>query len=218
MRNKLDLSLYLITDQNLTNGRPLEDIVQQAIDGGATIVQIREKKASTKDFLHIASNILELTRTANIPLIINDRIDIALAIGADGVHLGQDDIPCEAARKILGANAIIGLSTTNPAQAEATNKLDIDYIGGGPIFFTNTKENCRPPIGFEGLTNICKASKHKVCAIGGIKLDNCSKAIESGASGVAVVSAIMQAENPRATSQGFINKIKIAKLEANRNQ
>lgn len=211
MQNELDLSLYLITDRKLACGRPIESVVQEALDGGVSIVQIREKKCSAREFMRVAANILELTRQAGVPLIINDRIDIALAIGADGVHLGQDDIPCDVARKMLGPDAIIGISVTNVEQAKAANTWDINYIGVGPIFFTMTKEDCKPQIGFEGLRLITQISRHKVCAIGGIKSESVDQAIASGASGVAVVSAIMAAPDPRSASQELLNKVRSAK-------
>ena len=215
MRKNLDLSLYLVTDRKLACGRPIEMVVQDAIDGGVTMVQIREKKCSAREFMKVASNLLEITREAKVPLIINDRIDVALAIGADGVHLGQDDIPCETARKILGPDAIIGISVTNIDQAKAANNWDIDYIGIGPIFFTMTKEDCKPPIGFEGIKAITQISRHKSVAIGGIKVDSIEEAMQSGASGVAVVSAIMAASNPQTAAQDLVNKVRIYKSNNN---
>ena len=211
MRNSLDLSLYLITDRKLARGRKLESVVQDAIEGGVTAIQLREKKCSSREFLQIALSLLNITREARIPLIINDRVDIALACGADGVHLGQDDMPHEKAREMLGPRAIIGLSVTNLDQARQAEKWDLDYLGIGPIFFTETKEDLKTPIGFEGLKNIASVSSHKLVAIGGIKSDTAPQALQCGAAGIAVVSAIMAADDPKEASQKLLNAVHSAK-------
>ncbi|MCO6431515.1 MAG: thiamine phosphate synthase [Deltaproteobacteria bacterium] len=211
MSQELDLSLYLITDRKLACGRPMEAVVQEAIDGGITALQLREKHCEGGDFLKMALRLREITAEAGIPLIINDRIDVALAADADGVHLGQTDIPCEYARRLLGPEAIIGLSVTNVEQARRAQQLDLTYIGVGPIFFTMTKENGRSPIGFEGLRAISQESTHRIVAIGGIKRVSVKEAIEQGAEGVAVVSAIMAAADPRIAAQELLNSVRAAR-------
>lgn len=208
MKERINWDLYLVTDGSMTQGRPLGEIVSEAILGGAGIVQIREKKANMRDFLRTAETIREITRTHNVPLIINDRVDIALAIGADGVHLGQDDMPYEKARALLGPQAIIGLSVTNPDQARQADSWDLDYLGIGPIFFTRTKEDLKKPIGFEGLEKIAAISRHRLIAIGGIKSDTAARAISCGASGVAVVSAIMSAASPKNAAEDFLKNVR----------
>lgn len=209
MKRNIDWSLYLITDRTLALGRELENVVADAITGGVTAVQIREKKSSTKEFIAVAERILSITREAGIPLIINDRVDVALAVGADGVHLGQDDMPYEIARRLLGPDAIIGMSVTNAQQAAAAEtRGDLDYLGIGPIFFTTTKEDLKTPIGFEGLANISRISKHKLVAIGGIKAETACEAVKNGASGVAVVSAIMSASSPRLAAEELLKNVR----------
>lgn len=208
MKNNIDWSLYLVTDRSLSNGRQLDSIVYDAIKGGVSIVQIREKKASTSEFLALTKSILAVTRELNVPLIINDRIDIALAAGADGVHLGQSDMPYEDARRLLGDDAIIGISVTNVEQALKAEKWDVDYLGIGPIFFTTTKEDLKTPIGFEGFKAIRKVSRHPLIAIGGIKKETAQEAMLCGAQGIAVVSAIVSADSPQLAAQELLENVR----------
>ena len=213
MKTPFDFSLYLVTDKNLTNGRPLETVVEEAIEGGVTIVQIRDKKSSTKEFLSIAKNIRVITEKAGVPLIINDRADIALAVNADGLHIGQSDMPYEEARKLMGPNAIIGISATNIEQAKAAASWDVDYLGIGPIFFTNTKEDLKTPIGFEGFKSIAAVSSHPLIAIGGIKANHVQQAMQSGAAGVAVVTAIVSADSPKLAAEELLSEVKTGRMQ-----
>ena len=195
-RHKPDLRLYLVTDRTLSLGRPLEWIVSEAVKGGVSFVQLREKELCTKDFLELAKALKCLLSPLNIPLVINDRVDIALAADADGVHIGQSDMPCEDARKLLGYDKIIGLSIESLEDAIAANNLDIDYIAYSPVFDTLTKTNTSRALGLEGIKKISSFTRYPSVAIGGINKSNATDVINSGANGISVVSAIMSAEDP----------------------
>jgi len=194
--NKLDLSLYLVTDQGLSKGRSHEYIVEEAVKGGVTIVQLREKDISSRDFFKLAKSLKSLLKPLNIPLIINDRLDIALAIDADGLHIGQSDLPYPVVRKLLGKEKIIGLSVETIEQAREANNLDVDYIGLSPVFSTDTKLDINTPLELSGIKQIAGFTKHKTVAIGGINSLNAESVITSGADGIAVVSAIVSHESP----------------------
>ncbi len=195
--SNLDLSLYLVTDRNLSLGRPIEYIVEEAVKGGVTVVQLREKNISTVEFYNLACSLKRLLAPYNIPLIINDRLDIALASDADGIHIGQSDMPYEVVRKILGKDKIIGLSVESVEQAREANKLDVDYIGLSPVFSTNTKTDINTPLELKGIKKIASFTRHKTVAIGGINKANTGAIIKNGADGIAVVSAIVSHNNPR---------------------
>ncbi|MRT92747.1 thiamine phosphate synthase [Ancylomarina sp. 16SWW S1-10-2] len=198
---KIDLSLYLVTDRDLTQDRPIEEIVKEAVEGGVTIVQIREKKCTSLDFYECAMRVKSILAPYDIPLIINDRVDIALAVDADGLHIGQSDLPYAIARKLLGPNKIIGLSVENKEQAYAANSLDVDYIGLSPVFYTNTKSDIAPALGLDGIKEIAKISKHRMVGIGGINITNAKAIVDSGAEGVAVISAILCHKNPKQAAE-----------------
>ncbi|MFI2741139.1 thiamine phosphate synthase [Zhouia sp. PK063] len=200
-----NLQLYLVTDSSMTTVEKLPFIVEQAVLGGVTMVQLREKHANTKTFINMAQQLKTMLSLYQIPLIINDRIDIALAIDADGVHLGQDDMPYAIARKLLGAHKIIGLSVESIAQVYEANTLDVDYIGISPVFATPTKTNTKIEFGIQGIQSISKITKHKTVAIGGINTTNASQIIQAGANGIAVVSAIMKAPDPKIAAQQLKN-------------
>lgn len=213
MKPFFDLSLYLVTDRSLSLGRSLEEVVESAVKGGVTIVQLREKDASTLEFYQLAVNLKKLLQPYKIPLIINDRLDIALACDAEGLHIGQNDMPYHVARRLLGENKIIGLSVENVPDAIEANKLDIDYIGISPVFGTPTKTDTAKPLGLEGIREITNISKHPAVGIGGINKSNTKDIIESGADGISVVSTIMSAENPEKASQELLSIIKQSKKE-----
>lgn len=196
MKN-FDISLYLVTDLELSKGRSLEYIVEEAIKGGVTLVQLREKDISTREFYELAKSLMAILKPLNIPLIINDRLDIALAVDADGLHIGQSDLPYAVARKLMGYEKIIGLSVENIEQARDANELDVDYIGLSPVFSTNTKLDINTPLELAGIKEIASFTKHKTVAIGGINDSNAESIIASGADGIAVVSAIVSHENPK---------------------
>ena len=190
------LKLYLVTDRELSQGRSLEDLVAEAVAGGVTMVQLREKDSSTGEFLALAFRLKDLLKPWNIPLIINDRVDIALAVDADGVHIGQSDMPYEVARKLLGPDKIIGLSVENIDDLLKANELDVDYVGISPVYGTPTKTDTTQPFGLEGLKEAVRLSFHPTVAIGGMNKDTIADVIAAGADGVAVVSAICAAESP----------------------
>ncbi len=191
-----DLSLYLVTDRSLSLNRSLVEVVEKAVKGGVTMVQLREKDASTSEFYNLAMMLKPLLSSYNVPLIINDRLDIALACDADGVHIGQSDMPYAVARKLLGKNKIIGLSVESIQDAVDANGLDVDYIGISPVFDTSTKTDTARALGLEGIREITRICKHPSVGIGGINKENARSIMMSGAKGVSVVSAIMSAKNP----------------------
>jgi len=191
-----DLSLYLVTDRSLSNGRSIGYIVEKAVEGGVTMVQLREKYASTKDFLLLAQLLKRILEPYNVPLIINDRLDIVLASDADGLHIGQNDMPYHIARKLLGNDKIIGISVENIDDVRKSNQIDVDYIAISPVFSTPTKTNTMRPFGVEGIREAMAITRHPAVAIGGINISNAAEIINAGVDGIAVVSAIMSAENP----------------------
>jgi thiamine-phosphate pyrophosphorylase len=205
--------LYFVTDRGLCGQRSLVDVVFQAIRGGAACVQLREKSAPTRAFVEEAQKIKELMAPFHVPLVINDRIDVALAVGADGVHVGQDDMPYEIARKLMGPKAIIGLSVETWEDVERAERLDADYLGVSPIFATPTKTDTKEPWGLDGLARIRACSRHSLVAIGGLNASNAEAAVMAGADGVAVVSAICASPDPLATSRELTDSITIALLK-----
>lgn len=168
----------------------IEECVEQAILGGCTVVQLREKNASSNDFFQTALNMRKITATLGVPLIINDRVDIALAVDADGLHIGQDDLPYEAARRIFGQDKIIGVSTHNLAEAKEAALMGADYIGVGAMFTTGTKKDVNPT-SIDELRHICEAVEIPIVAIGGINKNNVLLLKNTGIDGIAVVSAIV---------------------------
>ena len=195
--------IYLVTGRSLCSPRPLEEIVLQAVDGGVAYVQLREKDVSTRFFVQEAKRIKKLLSSYKIPLIINDRIDIALACGADGVHIGQEDMPFAIARKLMGPKAIIGLSVEDWGDVEESQKIDVDYIGVSPVFPTPTKTDTKGVWGLSGLAKIKAFSRHPLVAIGGINESNAREVIAAGADCIAVVSAICAAPNPAAATRNL---------------
>lgn len=188
--------VYLVTDRGLCGSRELEDVIMQALQGGVAAVQLREKDLSTRSFVEEARRIKALMVPFNVPLIINDRIDVALAAGADGVHIGQEDMPYRMARNLMGKQAIIGLSVETWDDVEQAQQLDVDYLGVSPIFQTPTKTDTKGDWGLEGLARIKRYSRHPLVAIGGINASNAADVIRAGADGIAVVSAICSAPDP----------------------
>lgn len=191
------LKLYLVTDRDLSLGRSLEEVVSEAVAGGVTLVQLREKDAATGEFIELAGRLMKILTPLGIPLIINDRVDVALAIDADGVHIGQSDMPYETARRLLGPDKIIGLSVENMDDLIKANSLDVDYVGISPVYGTPTKTDTAEPFGLEGLRKAVNMSKHPTVAIGGMNAGTIADVMAAGTDGVAVVSAICSAENIR---------------------
>ena len=203
---KVDYSLYLCTDRNLLNGKNFEETIELAIKGGVSIVQLREKNCSSRKFLEIATSVKNITSKYKIPLIINDRIDIALAVYADGVHIGQDDLPCKTAREILGAEKIIGVSVSTVAEAIQAENDGANYLGVGAIFKTSTKTDAEI-VSLETLKKIRDSVKISVVAIGGINKNNLSQ-IKDFVDGVAVISAIISNENPENAAKDLLQILK----------
>ena len=206
----IDYSLYLVTDRGLARGRSTLEIVSAAVHGGATVVQLREKDCSTRDFIEQGLAIKEFLKDQGVPLIINDRVDVAQAVRADGVHLGQTDMPLGLAKKILGDSMIIGISAESLQDAIEAEKGGADYLGVSPIYATPTKTDTAPPLGLEGLRQIRKAVRLPLVGIGGLNRDNAAEVIRSGADGVAVVSAIVAADDPQTAADAIKQTIKEA--------
>ena len=195
--------LCVVTDRALCAGRDLADVVEAAALGGATMVQLREKQGSTRAFLRDAAAVKARLAGCGVLLIVNDRIDIALAIDADGVHVGQSDMPVAVARRLLGPEKLIGLSITNADQIRREDAAQADYLGIGPLYPQATKADASTPLGVEGFRRLRAMTPLPVLAIGGLKPDNSAPVIEAGADGLAVVSAIMGAADPRAAADRF---------------
>ena len=202
MKAQPDYSIYLVTDDGCLQGRALIDCVREALEGGVTLVQYRAKTASSAEMYNEALQLKALCDSFNVPLIINDRLDIAMAVGAAGVHLGQDDLPCAAARKILGEDYIIGVSAHNPAEAKAALQSGADYLGCGAVFGTATKADVKK-LGTEGLMAICREKGLPVVGIGGVTADNYREVRAAGADGAAIVSGILAQPDIRATVEAI---------------
>ena len=190
-----DLSVYLVTDRGLSRGRELVDVVLAAVRGGVTVVQLRDKDASARETLELGRALLARLRPLGVPLLVNDRVDLALALGADGVHVGQSDLPPEVARRLLGPEALVGLSITGPEDLPTLDPAVVDYAGVGPLFPTASKADATPALGLEGFARLRRQLPVPVVAIGGIPPANASDVIAAGADGVSVVSAICSAED-----------------------
>ena len=199
--NCIDLSLYLVTNRKKMPLDQFFELILDSIRGGVTVIQLREKNTPFEEFVEIACALKALLTPLQIPLIINDRIDVALASNADGVHLGQSDHQVKTAREILGKNAIIGLSIENLLQAEKALLQPIDYVAVSPVFPTLTKLDCAKHVGLEGLKSVCRISPLPVIAIGGVDASNAHLIFDAGAKGVAVVSAIFDAPSPKLAAQ-----------------
>ena len=200
----LDLSLYLVTDPALCAERGLEATVMAAVRGGVSVVQLRDKHASDEEMIAQAIRLKALLDEYEVPLIINDRIEVALASGADGLHIGQSDGDPVEARRRLGEDALIGLSVQTLEQLKAVDVDRIDYLGLGPVHATPTKPDHAAPLGIEGLTQLVRSSPLPTVAIGGISLANAGEVMTSGTDGLAVVSALCSAEDPAAAAQQFL--------------
>jgi thiamine-phosphate pyrophosphorylase len=205
---ELDWSLVAIIDRAWLRDRPIQQVAEQIIRGGATIIQYRDKISEGRAFYMEASVLRNVTTAHRIPLIINDRVDIAMAMGADGVHLGQDDLPMEAARALVGENTILGGSVHDTG--ELATMEDADYLGVGAVYRTNSKEKAKVG-GLELIKTIRSLTRKPMVGIGGITPENCGDVIAAGADGVAVISAVMDANDITSTVQRFIEKIGYAR-------
>ncbi|WP_292885116.1 thiamine phosphate synthase [Methanobrevibacter sp. UBA212] len=201
MKN-LDLSLYLVTDKSDDVEKFLKTI-EEAIKGGVSLVQIREKTAETLDFYNLALKVKEITEKHDVPLIINDRVDVALAVDAEGVHVGQSDMPCDVTRALVGPDKIVGVSAATIEEARKAESDGADYIGTGAVFPTATKDDA-PKITKKDLKEIVESISIPVVAIGGITLNNAHELNNTGIAGLSVVSAIMSSENPKKSSEELL--------------
>ena len=207
-KRRIDWSLYLITDRRIAGRRNIVDIVRDAIRGGVTVVQLREKTATTHEMVELARKIHHVTKSADVPLIINDRVDVALAIEAEGVHVGPpDDMPASLARKLLGPERIVGVSAESPEIALQAVRDGADYVGVGDIYGTISKADAGKPIGLTGLKAVVDICPVPVVGIGGISPGNAAAVVEAGARGVALISAIVGAVDPAAASRELRERI-----------
>ena len=197
--NNIDLSLYLVTD-NSDDVEKFLKTIEEGIKGGVSVVQIREKTADTLDFYNLALKVKEITTKYNVPLIINDRVDVALAIDADGVHVGQSDMPCNVTRRLIGEDKILGVSAATIEEAKKAQRDGADYIGTGAVFPTQTKKDA-DSVTKQQLKEIVESIDIPVVAIGGITLENAIELKDTGISGLSVVSAIMSSDNPKKSSE-----------------
>lgn len=192
-----DLAVYLVIGRDFTLGRDLTQLAAQAVAGGVTLVQLREKQASPREFAELARALKAVLAPAHTPLFINDNVEVARIVGAEGVHLGQSDMPVAEARRILGNRVRIGLSVETRQQALDAEPLDLDYLGVSPVFATGSKTDTAAPWGLDGLAWLRAHSRHRLVGIGGINPCNAGDVIRAGADGVAVISAIASASSPR---------------------
>lgn len=216
MRRRPDLSLVLVTDRTLAAGRSLDDVVRAAVRGGVTAVQLREKDCSTRQFLEIGRSVQEACRSLGVPFIVNDRADLALVLKTDGIHLGQDDLPPRDARRLLGPDAVIGLSVETLEQALEAEAEDVDYLGVSPIFATPTKPDTRGEWDLAGLSKLRRLTRRDLVAIGGINPENAGAVIEAGADGIAVVSAICAAADPERAARDLRKAVDGARTKGSR--
>ena len=193
------MRIYLVTDEGLLLGKDLYRTVEAAVKGGVSMVQLREKESSTRKFIERAIRLKEVLTPYGVPLIINDRVDVALAADADGVHVGQSDMPYEMVKRLLPEGKIIGLSVESPEQVLEANDYDLDYVAASPVFSTTEW-------GLDGLRWIRSVSRHPLVAIGGIHPDNVASIFQAGADSVAVISAIVSADDPERAARELLEK------------
>lgn len=205
-KSQIDLSLYLVTEESIAI-EELTKIIAESVSGGVSIVQLREKNNSSLSFYKKASALKQLLNELSIPLIINDRVDIALAVGADGIHIGQDDLPLPVVKIMVPEDMIVGVSVSTLEEALEAERNGADYIGVGSVFPTKTKLDATL-MAIEDLGEICRSVSIPAVAIGGITADNMSALSDSGLSGTAVVSAIMNADNPKTASESLLKILK----------
>ncbi len=216
MKHLSDWNIYLVTDRSLARERSLPELCVSAIKGGISVIQIREKKLDSRTFFQDGLLVRDICRQSGIPLIINDRIDIALALDADGAHLGQSDIPLSVAREILGQDKIIGWSIDHPDQIMTEEANLADYLAIGPIFFTATKNDISEPWGIDGLKLARSMTNKPLVAIGGISEQNIFDVVAAGADSVAVVSAIVSADDVENATRNLTQIIRKSKLDHSR--
>lgn len=202
------LALHVLTDREWSRGRDMLTIAAAAIDGGATVIQLRDKTASTRFLVEEGLALRKLTRDRDVLLIINDRIDVALAIDADGAHVGQDDMPAQIARQLLGPERILGVSAGNLAEAKPALAAGADYLGVGPIYPTLAKSDAGPATGYLLLSELAQSTETPLVAIGGVTAENAGAIMAAGASGIAVIRAVVHAEDVTGATRALYEAIK----------
>jgi thiamine-phosphate pyrophosphorylase len=203
MLNSGDLLLYLCTDRLLALGRPLVQALEDAIAGGVTMVQLREKEASSREFYDMAREIQAVTRRYRVPLVINDRLDIALAVGAEGLHIGQSDLPLKEARRLAGKDMFIGISASTVEEAREAERSGADYLGIGAVYPTGSKTDAGDAIGLAVFAEVCASVKIPAVGIGGLNASNAVAVMKAGAAGVAVISAILSQPDIREAARAL---------------
>ncbi|PRY64490.1 thiamine-phosphate pyrophosphorylase [Vreelandella songnenensis] len=201
---RVDLSLYLVTDAELCRDAGLERTVMDAVEGGVSFVQLRDKHASDAEMIDQARRLKAALAGSGVPLVINDRLNVALQSGADGLHVGQSDTAVQEARAALGPEALIGLSINTLEQLHSAPISLLDYLGLGPVFATQSKHDHAAPLGFEGLAQLAAASPLPSVAIGGLKAEHAERVFQAGADGLAVISAICGQPDPCAAARAFL--------------
>ncbi|HEX3210039.1 MAG TPA: thiamine phosphate synthase [Geminicoccaceae bacterium] len=207
-----DPTLYLVTDPDLAGARPLAEVVAAAVKGGATLVQLRDKEAGGRALLEQARSLKALLDPLGVALIVNDRVDVAVAAGAAGCHVGQSDLPAAAARALLGPEPILGVSLDRVEQIAEIDPEIVDYVAHGPFAATATKPDAGAPVGAAGLAAVRARTRLPLVAIGGIDDGNAGEAVRAGADGIAVVSAIVAAADPEAASRQLLGAVETARL------
>lgn len=207
MAMQVNYSLYLVTDRHLSKGRSIVDIVAAAVAGGVSCVQLREKHLATREMVAVARALVGLLRPMGIPLIVNDRVDVTMAADADGVHLGQNDMHIDDAKRILGPRRIVGISAESVEDAVRAEREGADYIGISPVFATATKADIAEPLGLAGVRRIRSEVALPLVGIGGISDVNATEVVRAGADGVAVVSAIVSADSPECAARQLLQQV-----------
>jgi thiamine-phosphate pyrophosphorylase len=210
----LDFDLYVVTDRQLTAGRPLRQVVEAALRGGARAFQLREKDLSPRELYPLALEMRQLTQMYGARLLINDRVDVALAVDADGVHLTTTSLPASIARQLLGPGRLIGVSTHTLTEAQAAADAGADFLVFGPVFYTPSKAPYGEPVGLDALRVVRAAVNLPILAIGGVKKANLDQVLAAGADGIAVISAIISADDPRAASQDLLGTLRSGRAKA----
>lgn len=213
--SQINWELYVITESSVSRGRSTVEVVEQAVAGGASAIQLREKELSVSELLEVGRIVREITREAGVPFIINDRVDIALALDADGVHLGARDFPVGEARRLLGNGKIIGATAHNIEEVRKIVGEGVDYIGFGPIFGTTTKKDALPPRGLDMLKRVRSETHLPLVAIGGINHANARSVIVAGADAVAVISAVVSAPDIKEATRQLVREIRAARETRN---
>ncbi|EFI34282.1 thiamine-phosphate pyrophosphorylase [Desulfonatronospira thiodismutans ASO3-1] len=212
MTKEIDYSLYLVTDNGLCMGRDLTRVVLDAVQGGVSMVQIREKNSTAGEFLNTARALQQRLSDSGVPLIINDRVDVAMAAGAHGVHIGQEDLPYQVVREMLGPDKIIGVSINTYDQLWQASLTDVDYLSLSPVFPTQTKTDTKEPFGLEGLKKARAMTGKPLITIGGINRDNLADIMATGVDGVALVSAVCSADSPADAARELVRIIRDNKM------